>query len=388
MEGVTDFATRLWFSFASAPTFQSTPFLRVTEHFPFKRVDALYAPELMVLKGWQRYQLIPQVMTGSVDDFCRIAERLLDYTDYVDLNCGCPAPTVVGNGAGSAMLKEADKFHTYVRSLGTKLGPGKLSVKMRLGFHDEREFAALFAGIAQLPLAQLQIHGRTRADRYTGRSRWEPIGSAARAASYPVVASGDINQASDLNDRLRQFPQIKKVMIGRGALRNPWIFAAIREQQPIQLDRATITTALETFALLQNLQLTDPATLLALAERLAIAPVCGTDLDRWLYVLAHVVSSHGVLDTNEVTFHPHTLGRTKMLWNSWRSSLPLAAFAPEVFRSKSLGDFLAAISQVLAAVCGDEKIGLEYRQEWDWLYAGEKRNGAQPAKPTEPVQSI
>ncbi len=380
MEGVTDFATRLWFSLTSAPAFMSTPFLRITEHFPFRKVDPLYAPELLSLAGWSRYQLTPQLMTGNPDDFTRIAEQLLRYTDYVDLNCGCPAPTVVGNGAGSAILRETEKFHAYVEKLCASLGAGRLSVKMRLGFTDENEFAALLAGITDLPLAQLQIHGRTRTDRYTGKARWEPIARAAAATSYPVVGSGDINTAADFRLLQQRYPGIRKVLIGRGALRQPWIFSAIRQPTPDEtwIDAATVLTALEAFCLLQNLQLSKPRQLLHVAEIFHDLPVCDTDLDRWLYILAYLIKAHDAGDTKDVTFHPHTLGRTKMLWNYWRSSMPTAAFAPQVFRTKNLPDFLAAIASVCGSTCGQERFALNYHPEWDWLYAGEKRGSQHP----------
>lgn len=372
MEGVTDFATRLWFSLTSRPASVATPFLRVTPNFPFRAVSPLFIPELASLKGSHRYRLIPQLMASDADEFARIAEPILAYTPFVDLNCGCPAPTVVGNGAGSSILRSVDRFHQFVSHICQRLGPQKLSVKMRLGFTNDAEFEHLVAGIVDLPLAQLQVHGRTRSDRYSGKARWSPIAEVAKRASFQVVASGDIQSRADLERQHQLHPHISRVIIGRGALRQPWVFAEIRSGEPTKVSASTVFRALTTFALLQNLQIAQPTKMLDFGARLGSMPVLGTDADAWERVLGDLLQVYAVTRTDQIEPHPYTVGRTKMLWNFMRSSFPAEAFAPQVFRAKNLHDFLTGVEAVLSGVDTDAGIPLRTRSELDWLYAGGK----------------
>ena len=174
MEGVTDFAFRLWISLCGAPDFAWTPFLRFTDTFPFK-IPELFVPELDFPGRITPFKVIPQLMGPEVKDFIRVAEMLLPKCEFVDLNCGCPSPTVTGNGSGSSLLKTVERFYGYVEKAVQELGPNRVSVKMRTGYNSEEECVTLVTAIAALPLAQLTIHGRSRVDRYKGKANWRLI---------------------------------------------------------------------------------------------------------------------------------------------------------------------------------------------------------------------
>ena len=110
MEGVTDFATRLWITQNGAPDFTTTPFLRVTKDYPSKRISANFLPEIQLSKEHGIVTCIPQLMASEEDDLIRIGQHFLQSVPFVDVNCGCPSPTVVGNGAGSSLLQDPQRL--------------------------------------------------------------------------------------------------------------------------------------------------------------------------------------------------------------------------------------------------------------------------------------
>lgn len=147
----------------------------------------------------------------------------LGIADIIDFNMGCPAPKIVKNGAGAALLLDLDKATKIMQQLrrAVKL---PLTVKIRLGF-DENHICAIemakraeFAGIDAII-----VHGRTRAAYYSGRADWQKIREVKENVAIPVIANGDIRTIDDLQNVL-QITNADGVMIGRAAEGNPWIF--------------------------------------------------------------------------------------------------------------------------------------------------------------------
>ncbi len=372
MEGVTDVAMRLWMSVTSAPAQCSTPFLRLTATFPESDVPKGFAPELTELNPAVNYRLVPQVMASSTDDVERFAPYLLDASPFIELNCGCPAPTVVGNGAGSSLLKDPIVFHKTISKLAANLGPGRLAVKMRLGFQAEQEFPDLLSAVADLPLARLTIHGRTRADRYLGNARWHWMELAAQRCDFPVCGSGDVLDANTLEQQLTVSPHVQHVLVGRGAIRNPWIFATLQEPgSNTELSLPVLEQALCCFATLEDWRQHDVAAIIQFAQTGAFMQVCGTDEGAWDSLFQNLcVARWGAHATpTELAVHPRALGRVKMLWSSLRSSLPEPFFSPSILRAASLSDFLQRLREA-ARQHGKSLISVSYNSEHDWIYAG------------------
>jgi nifR3 family TIM-barrel protein len=148
--------------------------------------------------------------------------------DLLDLNLGCPVPKVVSKGGGSMLLREPDTarriFDRVVRAV-TRI---PVTVKMRLGFSDASGREA--AGIARIAedcgVDAVAVHGRTREQGYTGAANYEAIRRVKEAVAIPVIGNGDVvDGASAL--RLRAVSGCDGVMLGRGALGNPWIYREI-----------------------------------------------------------------------------------------------------------------------------------------------------------------
>lgn len=143
--------------------------------------------------------------------------------DFVDLNFGCPVPKVVKKGAGSAILKDLNQVEKVFRAVksATRL---PVTVKIRTGWDEQNRNADKVAEIAYNEgLSWVAIHGRTRAAGYSGRADWDYIAEVKAKSRIPILGNGDIHNAETAVRRLKE-TGCDGVMIGRGCLKNPWIF--------------------------------------------------------------------------------------------------------------------------------------------------------------------
>ncbi|MFC2300437.1 tRNA dihydrouridine synthase DusB [Selenomonas artemidis] len=147
----------------------------------------------------------------------------LGTADILDFNMGCPAPKVVKNGEGSALMRDPKKAEEILKAIrrATKL---PFTVKMRLGWDDASRNAVEIARIAEAAgVDAVAVHGRTRAQFYSGSADYAAIAEVKRAVGIPVIVSGDIRRPADLK-RALAITGADGVMIGRGAQGNPWVF--------------------------------------------------------------------------------------------------------------------------------------------------------------------
>jgi len=165
-----------------------------------------------------------QLFGESAEDIieaCRFVEEA--GADFLDINLGCPVKKVVKKGCGAALLRDPAHLERFLYKIKTHIGL-PLTVKMRTGWDDSEltiHECVRAAGNAGCEWAA--VHGRTRAQGYAGQADWDLIRQVTRAAAIPVIGNGDIRDARRARLRLRE-ADADAVMIGRGALRNPWIF--------------------------------------------------------------------------------------------------------------------------------------------------------------------
>lgn len=166
-----------------------------------------------------------QIFGESVEDLAYAAGEIEQMgADFVDLNFGCPVPKVVKRGAGAAILKDPLQVRAVFRGVKSATSL-PVTVKIRTGWDEGSRNSIEICKIAHDEgLTWVAIHGRTRAQGYSGRSDWEYIDEVAQAASLPVIGNGDIVTAGQARMRLES-TSVAGVMIGRGALKNPWVFA-------------------------------------------------------------------------------------------------------------------------------------------------------------------
>lgn len=389
MEGVTDFATRLWLTQTSRPDFTTTPFLRVTKDYPAKRIPANFLPEIQLSKEHGIVPCIPQLMASDEDDLIRIAQYFLDFVPFVDINCGYPSPTVVGHGAGSQLLSNPRRFSDYLNRIVGALGAKRMSVKMRVGFDSVSEFPRLLEVLAPLPLARLTVHGRTRADKYTGWARWSLIEEAAKSLPYPVFGSGDILDEKGLLQRLTEAPHVAGVLVGRGALRDPWIFERLRGNA-MMVDPQLFSSRLKQFVLLQELQAQHWTQLLAavkagiFAERCSLGDKPSDELyEQQMSQLGCFLRDEGIelkaLDPRSWAMSRVSVARGKMLWNYLRSGLPIDSnLSQRILRAADWREFLDALDHAMELFEEDEFV-IRHRPDWDWVFAGGGKSSQQSA---------
>ena len=152
----------------------------------------------------------------------RIA-RAVSGCDMIDINMGCPAPKIAGNGDGSALMRDPALAARVIEAVACAVNV-PVTVKFRKGWDEQSQNYVEFARMAeQAGAAALAVHGRTRAQQYSGAADWEAIRAVKQAVSIPVAANGDVAEPEDVL-RILDATGADMVMIGRGALGDPWIF--------------------------------------------------------------------------------------------------------------------------------------------------------------------
>ena len=149
--------------------------------------------------------------------------------DLLDINFGCPVPKIVSPGGGSALLREPENARQIFKAIMRRIKNIPVTVKMRKGFSDDSGAEAVaIAKIAEEEgLSAVAVHGRTRVQGYSGRADWEAIGKVKQAVKIPVIGNGDVTNGRDAL-KLMEVSGCDAVMIGRGALGNPWIYKNIQ----------------------------------------------------------------------------------------------------------------------------------------------------------------
>ncbi len=186
--------------------------------------------ELLSVDERERGAVALQLFGHEPEIMARAAEKLTRDGRYalLDINMGCPVPKIVGNGEGSALMKEPVRAAEIVAAVA-KASHVPVTVKMRLGFEAGSETYLLLGQLVQESGAQMiTLHARTRSQFYEGRADWSAIGKLKRRVSIPVVGNGDVTCWQDAL-RMREETGCDGVAVGRAAQGNPWIFRQIAD---------------------------------------------------------------------------------------------------------------------------------------------------------------
>ena len=164
--------------------------------------------------------------------------------DFVDLNFGCPVPKVVKKGAGSAVLKDLNALRDILRAVrGATSLP--VTIKIRTGWEEISRNSVEVCQVAyDEGITWVAIHGRTRAAGYTGKADWDYIAEVKSKAKLPVLGNGDITSAPMALKRLQE-SGCDGVLIGRGCLKNPWIFRealALYQNEQLEIQKDILGT--------------------------------------------------------------------------------------------------------------------------------------------------
>lgn len=178
-----------------------------------------------------------QIFGESLEDLDYAAKEVEQMgADFVDLNFGCPVPKVVKKGAGAAILKDPVRLRSVLKTVKAAVKI-PVTIKVRTGWDESSRNAVEVANIASDEgITWMAIHGRTRAQGYSGQADWDYISEVKRSARIPILGNGDITSAELAVERL-QSSGCDGVLIGRGCLKNPWIF-----RQSLQLLNKTLAS--------------------------------------------------------------------------------------------------------------------------------------------------
>ena len=224
MQDVTDLAFMGVIAHYGAPDYFFTEFFRV---------HAQSRPERHILRSIDENAtgrpVFAQLIGEDIGHLVRTATELLRHpVAGIDLNLGCPAPKVYTKNVGGGLLRDPGKIDEILGALRAVV-PGLLTVKMRIGFDDTTHFDRIVDLTTAHRVDLLSVHGRTVREMYRGEAHYDFIARAAVRAQCPVLANGNITSAAKAAQVLAT-TGTAGVMIGRHAIRNPWIFRQCRER--------------------------------------------------------------------------------------------------------------------------------------------------------------
>ena len=216
-------------------------FMRVMHHYggpevywtEYFRVHGDSRPEKWILDSITENPtgkpVVAQLIGNDIPALVRNAKLLQKFpVAAIDLNLGCPAPIVYRKCAGGGLLRERQKVDAILGALRDAVTI-PFTVKTRIGFESPAEFDALLTLFAKHPIDLLTVHARTVKQMYRPGVRYDLIARAAKEMKCPVLANGNVFSAAQAKQLLAE-TGVRGLMIGRGAIRNPWLFEQIRAE--------------------------------------------------------------------------------------------------------------------------------------------------------------
>ncbi len=171
-----------------------------------------------------------QLFGGNAEHMAEAAKQVMDWVgpDFLDINFGCPVNKVVAKNGGSALLKDCPALAAVAQHVVRAVAPTPVTAKIRIGWDADSINAPRVARILEeTGIRALAVHGRTRAQGYSGAADWNVIGEVVATVSIPVIGNGDLTTGADVARRRAQ-TGIAGAMIGRAAMSSPWIFGQMK----------------------------------------------------------------------------------------------------------------------------------------------------------------
>lgn len=181
-----------------------------------------------------------QIYGDDPDLILKAALRVQELNpDIIDVNMGCPAKSIADRGAGVGMMLTPLKIARTFRKLSAALSV-PVTGKIRLGWDQNKNYKLVARIVEENGGSLIAIHGRTKEQRYSGNANWDAVAEVKSTVRIPVIGSGDVRTVADIQ-RMRQYTGCDAVMIGRGAIANPWIFSGLdREHVPPEQVQKTV----------------------------------------------------------------------------------------------------------------------------------------------------
>lgn len=172
--------------------------------------------------------IVQQIFGADPLTMAKAAEIIMEHAgpEGIDINMGCPVYKITSNFNGAALMKDPPLAATIIKEIKKVIGKTPLSVKIRLGWSSPDEFKTFIPVIEEAGADLITMHGRTKAQGYSGKSDWARIGEAKKIARVPFIANGDIHEPRQVKEVL-DLTGCDGVLIARGALGNPWFFKQV-----------------------------------------------------------------------------------------------------------------------------------------------------------------
>nr|WP_258040698.1 tRNA-dihydrouridine synthase family protein [Pseudanabaena sp. BC1403] len=232
MQDVTDLAFMQMLSEYGCPDYYVTEYFRV---YANSNIDKKILRSITLNTTGR--PVFAQLIGESIPDILRISQQLTKYPIAgIDLNLGCPAPRVYRKNVGGGLLREPETIERIFAALRSQIS-GLFTVKMRVGFDSIDNFEKLLQLINHYQIDMLSLHGRTVKELYRGEVHYDLIRKAVQTVNCPVLANGNVTSYLKAEQVLQE-TGAAGVMIGRSAIRNPWIFQQIRDRfagNPVQV---------------------------------------------------------------------------------------------------------------------------------------------------------
>lgn len=213
-------------------------------HSCFGNIDRYYSPFIVPhrQRGFRERELkdifpennpgitlIPQLLTNNAEDVVRTAQEFRDFGyEELNLNLGCPSPTVTAKKKGSGFLEDPQELDRFFSQIFEHYS-GKISVKTRIGIDELWEFEDLMKVYNRYPIAELIIHPRLKIEYYKGKAHRDIFIQAAKKSPLNICYNGDITGPEDIQELTEQLPSLEQFMIGRGILRNPGLVDILKQ---------------------------------------------------------------------------------------------------------------------------------------------------------------
>lgn len=229
MEGITGYIYRQAYNSCFKPMDRYfTPFLAP------KHKSGFSSKELndILPEHNQGMEVIPQILTSDPEDFLDTAVKLKEYGyTEVNLNLGCPSGTVAAKGKGAGFLKDTEKIARFLGEVSEGMERENLhfSIKTRVGVESEEEFQTLLGLYNQCPLTELIIHPRVLKDFYKYNVRMNAFKEGFEKSRHSVCYNGDVFRRKDYDRLVKEYPDLDKIMIGRGIMMNPFLMEEIAD---------------------------------------------------------------------------------------------------------------------------------------------------------------
>lgn len=168
-----------------------------------------------------------QIFGDDPETMAQAAKKCLAFSpEIIDINMGCPAPKIASNGGGASLMKNPQLAYEITKAVAEAV-PVPVTVKIRKGWDDDSINAVQMASLAEKAgAAAVTVHGRTKEQMYSGKVDYDIIAEVKKAVSIPVIGNGDITDEQSATMMMEK-TNCDAIMIGRGALGNPWLFSRI-----------------------------------------------------------------------------------------------------------------------------------------------------------------